>query len=297
MQSEKQPFLIGWIAAFLRWVELLLFTISAPVLMAAACIAAVDILTGGALLASHPEFLIVFGVALAVGMDALLPAAWERVREAWAQKQWGTLVLWVVIGIWTGAVMFTALQVFGIEQAQHVTEEQALLMAGISPEQFQLTRNLLTIVLGGLSGFARVHQRPVGRAEERAYLEKELELEPLRQQLEGVKGKRLVGAVQTGKAVLAAARNTSTTPEPEPPAPAPDKPSGKRSQRRDIGRTVQETHALKERIAPKVVAMSAAGHPHQIIADMLGVTKFMVQQIIKEDKLAKGAGKKKKGAA
>lgn len=301
MQNDKPPFLIGHIAALLRWFELLLFTISAPVLMAATAIAAIDILTGGALLANNPGMLFAFGVALAIGIDVLLPAACERVREAWEHKRWGTLLLWATIALWTGYVIFTALQVFSIEQAQHVSEQQALLMIGISPEQFHFNRDLLTVVLLGLSGFARVHQRPIGRKEERDQLEKELELEPLRQRLEAVKAQRLVGAVHAGKAVIAAAKATPATtvtvtpdpdPDPEPPTPAGPGPSRKRS-RRDIGRSVEETERLKDRIRPHVLAMSADGQSFVQIAERLStpaqpVTSFMVQQIVKREKIQKG---------
>lgn len=154
--SHRPPFLIGGIADLLRWFELLIFTISAPVLTVATVIAVVDLLTGGRLLASQPNLVFAFGVALAIGIDSQLPAACERVRDAWESKRVLALLLWAVIALWTGAVIYTALRVFSIEQAQHVSETEALALIGIDPNLFSSQRDLLAVVLLGLSGFARV---------------------------------------------------------------------------------------------------------------------------------------------
>src|SRR5258708_22688412 len=126
--THRPPFLIGGIADLLRWWELMIFTVSAPVLSVATVIAVVDLLTGGGLLATQPNLVFAFGVALAIGIDSQLPAACERVRDVWeAQpKRLLTLLLWVVIAAWTGTVIFTALRAFSIEQAQHVSETAAL---------------------------------------------------------------------------------------------------------------------------------------------------------------------------
>lgn len=249
-QTYKPPLLIGGIADLLRWCELLIFTVSAPVLSLATVIAVVDLLTGGKLLSSQPNLVFAFGVALAIGIDSQLPAACERVRDAWEaepHRRWLTLLLWALIAAWTGLVIFTALRAFSIEQAQHVGESAALSMIGIDPGLFAAQRDLLAVVLLGLSGFARVKARRVSRDEERAELERELELTPMRQRLQqmqaaGVGGlvRAVGGAFHDGAtpaasepAATAATAQDDERPEPEPPTPGGDKTT--RQQRRQRG--------------------------------------------------------------
>ena len=80
---------------------------------------------------------------------------------------------------------------------------------------------------------------------------------------------------------------TTVAPAPTPAPTAPDKPKATTSRpRRNTGRTEEETQALKRLVTPKVVALRNAGTPYQAIADQLDITKFMVQQILKDDKRA-----------
>jgi hypothetical protein len=67
------------------------------------------------------------------------------------------------------------------------------------------------------------------------------------------------------------------------PAPtAPDKPRG--STRRDIGRTVEETEALKRKVRPQVIQLSRARMSQRAIAEKLDITQGMVREIINESK-------------
>ena len=97
-----------------------------------------------------------------------------------------------------------------------------------------------------------------------------------------------ISAISRPKHQLALVTVTpAPTPATPPPPTAPDKPrSSKPTTRRNTGRTVEETEALKRLVTPKVVALRNAGTPYQAIADQLDITKFMVQQILKDDKRA-----------
>lgn len=258
--QHKPPFLIGPIADLLRWFELLIFTISAPVLTVATVIAVVDLLTGGRLLATQPRLVFAFGVALAVGIDSQLPAACERVRDAWESKRFFTLILWAVIALWTGFVIYTALRVFSIEQAQHVSETDALAIIGIDPALFASQRDLLAVVLLGLSGFARVKARAVSRAEEREQLQRELELEPMRQQLEAIKAQRVVNAAATGRAAVEALRSAPAVRTDEHDAPTrPPTGGGSPSLARGYTRS--------SRTAPHVVTLAPLERDTSVAAE------------------------------
>lgn len=64
----------------------------------------------------------------------------------------------------------------------------------------------------------------------------------------------------------------------DPPAAPP--PSGKR--RRDIGRTVEQTEALKAKVRPQIIKLARGGMSQDDIAARLKITKFMVREIINE---------------
>src|SRR5260370_39808462 len=71
MNRRELP-LLGGIAGFLHWLEELLIIVSGPLLTLGLGIALVDLLTGGALLATQPGLLYMWATSQAVGVDAQL---------------------------------------------------------------------------------------------------------------------------------------------------------------------------------------------------------------------------------
>jgi hypothetical protein len=197
--------LIGAIAGVIRWVEELISLLSGPLLSVGLAVALIDLLTGGSLLRSVPELLYVWGVCQAVGIDAQLVATWDRCRTAIRRHNWAAVAGLVVLGCALGYVGFLSAETFGLQQAFGLSEGDALARLGIDSASWQLQRAVLAVFLVALSGFTRYHPsvkaKPSAEAE-RADLERELELEPLRQRL---RAQKAVGVAALARSALSAA--------------------------------------------------------------------------------------------
>jgi hypothetical protein len=87
----------------------------------------------------------------------------------------------------------------------------ALARLGIDAASWQLQRALLAVFLVALSGFMRYHPQRRTVADERAALERELELEPLRQRARAL---RATGVAALARTTLLAARGAPSDPQP-----------------------------------------------------------------------------------
>jgi len=116
-----------------------------------------------------------------------------------------------VLGCALGYVGFLSAEAFGFQQAFGLSEVDALARLGIDAASWQLQRALLAVFLVALSGFTRYHPQRKTVADERAALERELELEPLRQQ---VRATRVTGVATLARTTLLAARGGSADPRP-----------------------------------------------------------------------------------
>jgi hypothetical protein len=223
-QQHELP-MIGGIAAGIRWVEELVSLLSGPLLTIGLGIALVDLLTGDGLLRAFPALLYVWGVCQAVGIDAQLVAAWDRVRMAARRRQWGAVVGYVCLGLALAWVGFLSAQAFGYQQAFGLSEADALQRLGIDAVNWQLQRAVLAVFLVALSGFTRYHAPPKVKQtleDERAHLARELELEPLRQQLRATKA---TGIGALARQTLAAVTGHEATPAPKKPPTGPGTPA------------------------------------------------------------------------
>jgi hypothetical protein len=180
--NHQMP-VLGGIAAGIRWVEELVTLTSGPLLTVGLGIALVDLLTGGGLLRGMPELLYAWAVSQAIGIDAQLVAAWDRTRTAIREKRWLAVIGLVILGCALGYVGFLSAEAFSFQQAFGLTEADALQRLGIDGVTWQLQRAVLAVFLVALSGFTRFHAPPKVKKTleaERAELERELALEPLR---------------------------------------------------------------------------------------------------------------------
>src|SRR5258706_1922313 len=211
--ARELPMLAG-IAAVIRWFESLVLLIAGPLLTIGLGVAVVDLATNNALLNSVPWLLIAWGIAMAIGLDAQVIAAWDRVGVAFRQRQWFVLVLYLVVGSALGYVGFVACAVFGFEHALGYSEQQALSMMGVNAMLYQYQRAFLAVALVALSALNRYHPPQVTLADERAELHRELELTPLRQRLTEMKA---VGAVALTRTVAATAAGKAKPKHSTPP--------------------------------------------------------------------------------
>lgn len=77
-------------------------------------------------------------------------------------------------------------------------------------------------------------------------------------------------------------------PAPAPAPTAPDRPRG--GTRRNIGRTVEQTEALKRQARPQVIKLARARVPQREIAARVGITQFMVRDILREQRNQRKTG-------
>lgn len=180
-QERELPMLAG-IAGFLRWCEELLNILNGPILLFGAGVALVDLLTDGALTVTIPALLFAWAISQALGIDTQLLGAFVRASRA---RGW-SLVGWLALGGILGFAAWQAGDVFAIQQAQHISESAALAQLHMDPALWLGWRAFLAVGLVALSGWTR-YRKPARVAisldEERAALERELMLTPMRQQL------------------------------------------------------------------------------------------------------------------
>ncbi len=221
MTQRELPMLAG-IAAVIRWFESLILLIAGPLLTIGLGVAVVDLATNNALLNSVPWLLVAWGIAMAIGLDAQVIAAWDRVGVAFRQRQWFVLTLYLVVGVALGYVGYIACAVFGFEHALGYSEAVALDRMGVDATLYQYQRAFLAVALVALSALNRYHPPQVTLADERAELHRELELIPLKQRLTEMKA---VGAVNLTRSVAATAKHSTPPRYPTgggSPAAAPN---------------------------------------------------------------------------
>jgi hypothetical protein len=219
--ERELPFL-ATIAGCLRWLEELLNILSGPLLVAGLGLALVDLLTDGALLTSQPELLYAWAIAMALGLDAQLVGTSAKLGRALRSQRYWTAAGCTVLVLALSYVAFLAAQVFATQEAHGWTTAQALSALGMDGTTWLIQRSALSVVLVVLSGLLR-YTRPLvsGTQEERARLERELELEPLRAavRMRKARGWRAVAA-----SAFAKDAQTSTEPITDWPPTGPGTP-------------------------------------------------------------------------
>jgi hypothetical protein len=211
MREQHDLPLMGAIAGAIRWLEELIALLSGPLLSVGLAIALIDLLTGGGLLRAVPELLFAWGICQAIGIDAQLVATWDRTRMAMRASKWGQVLALTVLGVALGYVGFLSAEAFGFQQAFGLSEAEALQRLGIDAASWQLQRATLAVFLVALSGFTRYHAPKKTLTDERAALERDLELEPLRQRARALKA---IGAAGLARQTLAAVRGKPVNDRP-----------------------------------------------------------------------------------
>lgn len=183
MTDNELPMLAG-IAALIHWLEELLNIINGPLLLLGAGIALVDLLTDGGLTLTAPILLYAWAISQALGIDTQLLGCFARARTASGPGRRWARVGWLVLGIVLGFAAWQAGDVFAVQQAQHISEAAALAQLGVNPPVWLGWRAFLAVGLVALSGWTRYRKpAPASLDDERAQLERQLELEPLRRRL------------------------------------------------------------------------------------------------------------------
>ena len=195
---HEMPMLAG-IAGIIRWVEELANLLSGPLLTLGLGIALIDLLTDGSLLARLPLLLYAWAISQAIGVDTQLVATWDRARGALREGRYWALVGLIALGGVLAYVAWVAAQVFALQESEGVTTGVALARLGMDSAGWLVQRTALSVFLVCLAGWTRYHPptKDVALAaeEERARLEANLMLEPLRTQLRARQMRGMRGAI------------------------------------------------------------------------------------------------------
>lgn len=222
MKGER-IFLLSGLADVIRWLEHLVFLLSGPMLTFACAVSVMDLLEHGSLLLHNPGLLVAWSAAMAISLDASLPASFERVRDAIERRKWWQVLGWLVLGAYLGWMVFLSIEAFSYEQAQGISESVALAQLGIAPTAWMFQRSLLAVVLAALAGFNRIRPKVKSKADEVADLKHELEVTPLKNQLAALKAG---GAVQVAKAAMGAPQSKPKSSKGTKAPPSSPFPTG-----------------------------------------------------------------------
>lgn len=223
MKHRELPMLAG-IAGIIRWVEELANLLSGPLLTLGLGIALIDLLTDGSLLTHLPLLLYAWAISQAVGVDAQLVATWDRARIALRERRYWSLFGLFILGAVLAYVAWVAAQVFALQESEGVTTAQALSRLGMDSAAWLVQRTALSVFLVALAGWTRYHPPALDIAadaeHERARLEADLMLEPLRAQKRAMqaRGLRSVGAAFIGKETPPKPPTGGGTPSQKQPA-------------------------------------------------------------------------------
>lgn len=191
-QHQNMP-LLGGIAGFLRWCESL---------------------ADGQLLATTPWLLFAWAISQAVGVDSQLVGSSFLLAHSLRGRRYLAAVGYALLVIALGYVGYVAAQVFATQEAEGITTAQALARLGLDSTSWILQRSALSVVLVVLSGLLRYvapAKQELALEDERAKLERELELEPLRQKARAMK---TIGAAGLARQALATARGQPVDDKP-----------------------------------------------------------------------------------
>jgi len=216
MRQHHDLPLLGGIAGFLRWLESLAVIASGPLLTLGLGVALVDLLTDGKLPAATPWLLFARAVSQAVGVDAqLIGSSFQLAHSLRSRRYWAAIGYGALVAV-LACVAYLAATVFSTQQALGIATSDALARLGLDSESWILQRSALSVVLVILSGLLRPHTSAKVEApleDERAQLERELQLEPLRQKARALKA---VGAAGLARQAIVAARGRPVDVQPPP---------------------------------------------------------------------------------
>jgi hypothetical protein len=183
--TRRELPVLGAIAGALHWLEELLIIVSGPLLTLGLGIALVDLLTGGALLATQPALLYTWATSQAIGVDAQLVGSAALLAAAiHARRPW-IAVFYALLILPLSYVAFIASDTFALQQSEGITTAQALTRLGMDGTSWIVQRSALAVALVVLSGLLR-YRPPAAEAsaaDEQERLQRELALEPMRQAL------------------------------------------------------------------------------------------------------------------
>lgn len=196
---EHELFMLAGIAGLLHWIEALINILSGAALTVALGIPLVALFTDGRITASAPDLLNIWAICIAVGVDAQLVGTWARVaRTAREHRHW-LMTFYILLGLALAYVSWISAQIFAVEQSMGLSIQQALAMLHMDAVGWITQRNVLVVglvVVSALTRYVAPGKAKPSFEDEQARLQRELTLEPLRQQLRQQKAAGVAGMAQ-----------------------------------------------------------------------------------------------------
>lgn len=246
-----------WLARIISYEEHALSILNGPALKWAAVVTAFAVSLPQ--LASIPVVTYVWICLVLIGVDVQYIACVRQAAETTGRVRFW----WIVVAVLLFLPVVQTNSIFSLHTQTGMSELDAMGMIHLTPTAWALERAFLLALLMAVSALSRPIQHTAQTATSSA----------------------------TSTAVMTAT-SPDTTPPPIPPT-TPQRPTGRRT-RRNIGRTVEDTEALKQRAIGPVLAMAADNQPQREIARRLDISTFMVREILRDHAQATTG---KKGAA
>lgn len=131
-----------WLDKLENWLqtgEQVINIVAPRALIVAVCISLVDLLTSGSLLNLFP-FVVAWAIIQAMAVEATLPEIWRRSANYFSEKKWlpgGSLAF---IGVLLSVVVFYALLLQFLQQAEHIGLIAAMAWLNINPATIAIVR-------------------------------------------------------------------------------------------------------------------------------------------------------------
>lgn len=133
----------------LQWVENLIHILTPRLLVAGFVLSMVDLLTHGSLL-NAPGMVYAWAIVQAMAVDATLPNMWRLAATRFDNRRWVSGGFLGFIGAALALVVFAALSIQFLQQAQNITIDQTMLRLGVSPELLAWVRSGSVVFLAGI---------------------------------------------------------------------------------------------------------------------------------------------------
>lgn len=133
----------------LQWVENLIHILTPRLLVLGFVLSMVDLLTHGSLL-NIPYLVFAWAIIQAMAVDATLPNMWRLAFTRFDERRYVAGSILLAIGIGLGLVVFAALSIQFLQQAENITLDQTMSKLGVNPELLTYVRSSSVVLLAAV---------------------------------------------------------------------------------------------------------------------------------------------------
>jgi hypothetical protein len=133
----------------LQWAENLIHILTPRLLVVGFVVSMVDLLTHGSLL-NIPGVMLAWAIVQALAVDATLPNMWRLAWTRFDERRWIAGGILLAIGIGLGLVVFAALSIQFLQQAENISLDQTMRSLGVNPEVLTYVRSSSVVLLAAV---------------------------------------------------------------------------------------------------------------------------------------------------